>query len=290
MRLGLVGLGRMGGGIRDRLVDRGHEVVAYDQDPSLGGVESLEAMVDALEAPRVVWVMVPSGAATEDTLVDLWSLLDPGDIIVDGGNSNYRDSVRRGEDLAALGIRFLDAGTSGGIWGRTEGFCVMVGGPADAFAIVEPIFAALTSEGGYAHVGASGAGHFVKMTHNGIEYGLMQAYAEGFALLRAYDPTIDLQAVSALWNRGSVVRSWLLELAERAFTVDPDLDTLRGVVDDSGEGRWMVQEAIERGVPLDVIALAVFNRFSSRDDNAFAMRVLAALRREFGGHAVHAQA
>lgn len=288
MRLGLVGLGRMGGGIRDRLLDKGHEVVAYDQDPALGGVESLEAMVDALEAPRVVWVMVPAGAATEDTLVDLWSLLAPGDIIVDGGNSNYRDSVRRGEDLAALGIRFLDAGTSGGIWGRTEGFCVMVGGPADAFAIVEPIFAALTSKGGYAHVGASGAGHFVKMTHNGIEYGLMQAYAEGFALLRAYDPQIDLQAVSALWNHGSVVRSWLLELAEHAFTVDPNLDTLRGVVDDSGEGRWMVQEAIQREVPLDVIALAVFNRFSSRDDNAFAMRVLAALRREFGGHAVHA--
>ena len=290
MRLGLVGLGRMGAGIRDRLVDVGHEVVAYDQDPALGGVVSLRALVDALAAPRVVWVMVPAGAATEATLVELGMLLAPGDIVVDGGNSNYRDSVRRGAVLGAIGVRFLDAGTSGGIWGRTEGFCVMVGGEADAFAVVEPVFAALTARGGYAHVGAAGAGHFVKMTHNGIEYGLMQAYAEGFALLRAYDPDIDLQAVSALWNRGSVVRSWLLELAERAFTVDPDLETLRGVVDDSGEGRWMVQEAIERGVPLDVIALAVFNRFSSRDDNAFAMRVLAALRREFGGHAVHVQA
>lgn len=289
MRLGLVGLGRMGGGIRDRLVDRGHEVIAYDHDPALGGVASLPALVGALTQPRVVWVMVPAGAATEATLNELAALMAPGDIVVDGGNSNFRDSVRRGEVLAASGIRFLDAGTSGGIWGRTEGFCVMVGGPQDAFAVVEPVFAALTAPGGYAHVGASGAGHFVKMTHNGIEYGLMQAYAEGFALLRAYDPDIDLQAVSALWNRGSVVRSWLLELAERAFTVDPNLETLRGVVDDSGEGRWMVQEAIERGVPLDVIALAVFNRFSSRDDNAFSMRVLAALRREFGGHAVHTQ-
>jgi 6-phosphogluconate dehydrogenase len=206
--------------------------------------------------------------------------------VIDGGNSWYRDSIRRGKAAAERGLRFIDCGTSGGIWGLEKGFCLMVGGAPDAFAVAEPLFASLAPPEGYAHVGPVGTGHYVKMVHNGIEYGLMQAYAEGFALLKAYDEPVDLRAVSSLWNHGSVVRSWLLELAERAFTADPDLEALRGYVDDSGEGRWTVNEAVERAVPTHVLAAALFNRFDSRDDNSFAMRVLAALRNEFGGHAV----
>lgn len=289
MQLGLVGLGRMGAGIRDRLRDHGHEVLGYDQDASLGGVASLEALVASLAAPRVVWVMVPSGEATEQTVQALAGLLQPGDVLIEGGNSNYRDSIRRAEAVAAHGIGFIDSGTSGGVWGRANGFCLMVGGADEAVALAEPLFRSLAAEGGYAHLGPAGAGHFTKMVHNGIEYGLMEAYAEGFALLRAYDAPLDLQRITALWQHGSVVRGWLLELSERAFSADPDLEALRGVVDDSGEGRWMVQEAIERAVPLDVIATSVFKRFASRDDNSFAMRVLAAMRQQFGGHAVHTE-
>ena len=287
MQLGLVGLGRMGAGIRDRLRDHGHEVVGYDHDASLGGVASLEALLASLARPRVVWVMVPSGEATEQTVQALAGLLQPGDVLIEGGNSNYRDSIRRAEAVAARGIGFIDCGTSGGIWGRANGFCLMVGGAAEAVALAEPLFTSLAAEGGYAHLGPAGAGHFTKMVHNGIEYGLMEAYAEGFALLRAYDAPLDLQRITALWQHGSVVRGWLLELSERAFSADPGLDALRGVVDDSGEGRWMVQDAIDRAVPLDVIATSVFKRFASRDDNSFAMRVLAAMRQQFGGHAVH---
>ena len=286
MKIGLVGLGRMGAGISERLRRAGHEVTGYDRNPDVSQVASLPDLVRALDAPRIVWVMVPSGDATEATLRELAALLSPGDILVDGGNSNYKDSKRRAAELAERDIRFLDCGTSGGIWGLKEGFCLMVGGPDDAFAHVEPVFRALAPEGGYAHVGPSGAGHYVKMVHNGIEYGLLQAYAEGFDLLEAADFDLDLPRIASLWNRGSVVRSWLLELAERALESDPQLDSLRAYVDDSGEGRWTVQEAIERGVPADTIARALFARFASRDENSFAMRFIAALRREFGGHAV----
>jgi 6-phosphogluconate dehydrogenase len=286
MRIGLVGLGRMGAGISERVRRAGHDVTGYDRNPDLSQVASLTELVSALEPPRVVWVMVPSGDATEATLRDLAALLSAGDILVDGGNSDYKDSKRRAAELAEHGIRFLDCGTSGGIWGLKEGFCLMVGGPDDAFTHVEPVFRALAPEGGYAHVGPSGAGHYVKMVHNGIEYGLLQAYAEGFDLLEAAGFDLDLPRIASVWNRGSVVRSWLLELAERALESDPRLESLRAYVDDSGEGRWAVQEAVERGVPADTIARALFARFASRDENSFAMRFIAALRREFGGHAV----
>jgi len=286
VRIGLIGLGRMGDGIRARLRRGGHEVVGYDRNPDVTDVDSLQALVAALPAPRVVWVMVPAGDPTEQTIEELAGLLEAGDLVVDGGNSNYHDSIRRAASLAERGLRFVDAGTSGGIWGLEVGFCLMVGGDADAVAMVEPACLTLAPEGGYAHVGAVGAGHFTKMVHNGIEYGMLQAYAEGFELLHASKFAIDPHQVAALWNHGSVVRSWLLELAERAFEKDPGLDHLRGYVEDSGEGRWTVIEAIEHGVPAGVIAQSIFARFASRDDNAFGMRVIAALRNEFGGHAV----
>ncbi|MDA1002968.1 MAG: decarboxylating 6-phosphogluconate dehydrogenase [Chloroflexi bacterium] len=283
--IGIVGLGRMGSGIRDRLRLHGHVVLGYDRDPALADVPTLEALVAALPAPRVVWVMVPAGEATEETLSALGALLAAGDTLIEGGNSRYTDSIRRGQAYADLGIDFVDAGVSGGIWGLREGFCIMAGGAEGAIARVAPVFASLTSDGGWAHVGPSGAGHYTKMIHNGIEYGMLQAFAEGFELLHAYDAPIDLRQVAALWNHGSVVRSWLLELAERAFERDPELASLRGYVEDSGEGRWTVIDAIERGVPAGVIAQSIFARFASRDDNAYSMRVIAALRNEFGGHA-----
>ena len=286
MKIGLVGLGRMGAGMAERLRRKGHEVVGYDRSPDLSEVRSLEELVGALPLPHVVWVMVPAGDPTESTLKQLVDLASPGDILIDGGNSHYKDSMRRAKEFDARGIRFLDIGTSGGIWGLEVGFCLMVGGPRDAFEAVKPILRALAPENGYAHVGPSGAGHFTKMVHNGIEYGMLQAYAEGFALLHASEFDLDLRQIAALWNQGSVVRSWLLELAERAFAKSPKLDDLRAYVDDSGEGRWTVLEAVERGVPAGVIAQSLFNRFASRDDNSFAMRVIAALRNEFGGHPV----
>ena len=287
MRLGVVGLGRMGAGIAERLRSRGHEVVGYDQAAAVSDVATLEELVASLEPPRVVWLMVPAGDATTAVLADVAPLLQADDILIDGGNSNYRDSQTRARAVAAQGVRYLDVGTSGGIWGLREGFCLMVGGSAEAFGVVEPILRDLAPEGGYAHVGPSGAGHYTKMIHNGIEYGMLQAYGEGFELLKAADEfALDLEQVSALWNHGSVVRSWLLELAERAFAKDPQLEQLRGYVDDSGEGRWTVQEAVERGVPVGVLAQSLFSRFASRDDNPFGMRVIAALRNEFGGHAV----
>ncbi len=286
MKIGIVGLGRMGAGLAERLRRHGHEVVGYDRNPEISQVASYQQLVDALSPPRVVWLMVPAGNATQATIDEVGPLLAGGDIVVDGGNSYYKDSVRRAADLAERDVKFLDAGTSGGVWGLEEGFCLMVGGPEDAFATVEPIFQALAPAGGYAHVGPAGAGHYTKMVHNGIEYGMLQAYAEGFELLHACGYDLDLAQVAKLWNHGSVVRSWLLELAERAFAKDPDLEKLRGYVEDSGEGRWIVLEAVERGVPVGVIAHSLFSRFESRYEDAFAMRFIAALRNEFGGHAV----
>ena len=288
MQIGMIGLGRMGGGLAERLRRGGHEVVGYDRDASLSDVPTLEALVERLSKPRVAWVMVPAGAPTQQTLDTLATLLEPGDIVVEGGNSFFRDSIRRAEELASHDVRFIDAGVSGGIWGLEEGFCLMVGGERETVAVVEPAFLSLAPQDGYAHVGPIGAGHYTKMVHNGIEYGLLQAYAEGFDLLEHADFEVDMRQIATLWNHGSVVRSWLLELAERAFERDPHLEGLHAYVDDSGEGRWTVQEAIDRGVPAGVIAQSVFARFASRDENAFGLRMIAALRNEFGGHAVRA--
>jgi 6-phosphogluconate dehydrogenase len=287
MKIGMVGLGRMGAGIAERLRQGGHEVVGYDRDQSISDVASLRELVGALAVPRVVWVMVPAGAPTEGIIDELGGLLSPGDVAVDGGNSYYKDSMRRAAKLEQKGITFVDAGTSGGVWGLAEGFCLMVGGEAEAFAKVEPLLATLAPQGGYAYMGPAGAGHFAKMVHNGVEYGLLEAYAEGFHILQASAFEFDLAQVAGLWNRGSVIRSWLLELAVRAFADDPKLMKLRGYVDDSGEGRWTVLEAVEEGVPAPAIAAALFSRFASRDDDSFAMRLIAALRNQFGGHQVH---
>jgi len=286
MKIGVVGLGRMGAGIAERLRRAGHEVVGYDRNSAVSEVGSLAELAKSLTPPRVVWVMVPAGEATDGTLGELAGLAGAGDVLVDGGNSYYKDSMRWAKELSQRGIKFLDVGTSGGIWGLEIGFCLMAGGPRDAFETVEPILKTLAPEDGYAHVGPSGAGHFVKMVHNGIEYGMLQAYAEGFDLLQASEFGVDLHQVASLWNHGSVVRSWLLELGERAFAKDPKLESLRGYVDDSGEGRWTVLDAVERGVAADVIAHALFRRFTSREENSFSMRVIAALRNEFGGHPV----
>ena len=290
MTIGMVGLGRMGAGLAGRLRAAGHTVVGYDRNPDVSDVASIAEMVSKLPSPRIVWVMVPSGEITQSTIEEVASELTPGDIIIDGGNSYVKDTVRRGRELRARGIRFLDAGTSGGIWGQENGFCLMVGGDPEVVALVEPIFITLAPPDGYAHVGGAGAGHYTKMVHNGIEYGMLQAYAEGFDLLHsAAEYDLDLLQIARLWNHGSVVRSWLLELAEDAFAKDPGLDALQAYVDDSGEGRWTVLEAVERGVNVGVLAQALFARFTSREDNAFSMRVIAALRNEFGGHPVRAQ-
>jgi 6-phosphogluconate dehydrogenase len=289
MKVGVVGLGRMGAGIAERLRRHGHEVIGYDRDPALSDAASLEELVARLSAPRVVWVMVPAGAPTDATLRELADMCSKGDILIDGGNSYYKDSLRRAEELNERGVTFLDVGTSGGIWGLDAGFCLMVGGPSEAVETIEPILESLAPAAGYARVGPSGAGHFVKMVHNGIEYGMLQAYAEGFDLLQAAEFGVDLHQVASLWNRGSVVRSWLLELAERAFATDPKLESLRGYVDDSGEGRWTVLDAVERGIATDVIAHALFRRFTSREQDSFSMRVIAALRNEFGGHPVKSE-
>jgi 6-phosphogluconate dehydrogenase len=295
MQLGFVGLGRMGLNMVTRLARAGHTVVAYDRSPQAvaraaaagaTGAASLEALVSTLAAPKAIWLMVPAGDATESTVNALAALLSASDIVIDGGNSNFHDDVRRAQSLAAKGIRYVDAGTSGGIWGLEEGYCLMVGGDVEVCRHLEPIFLTLAPKGGYLRVGDHGAGHFVKMIHNGIEYGLMQAYAEGFELMHASPYKLDLGAIASLWTHGSVVRSWLLDLTARALAEDHDLSTLKGYVDDSGEGRWTIQEAIERAVPLPVITAAVFTRFRSREDNPFAERLLAALRNQFGGHAV----
>ncbi len=296
MEIGIYGLGRMGANMVRRLVRSGeHRVVAGNRSPGpvdevisegAEGAYSMEELVEKLEAPRVVWIMVPAGDATEQALLKFADLMDEGDILIDGGNSYFRDSVRRAKMLRERGLRFLDAGTSGGVWGLQVGYCLMVGGDSGAYEHVEPALKTLAPEDGYAYLGEAGAGHFVKMIHNGVEYGMMQAYAEGFEILEKSQYDFDLRAISSLWNQGSVVRSWLLELAERAFEKDGHLESIRGYAEDSGEGRWTVLEAINEDVPANVIAGSLFARFASRQDDSFAMKVIAALRGEFGGHAV----
>jgi 6-phosphogluconate dehydrogenase len=286
MDIGLVGLGKMGGNMRTRMRNAGHTVIGYDRNPEVSDVESLEALVEKLPTPKVVWVMVPAGDPTEHTVDSLTTLLQPDDIVIEGGNSNWRDSVRRAEGLAKAGLGYIDAGTSGGVWGRDEGYCLMVGGDAGHVATVQPIFDALAPEGGFVHTGAAGTGHFTKMVHNGIEYGLMQAYAEGYELLARSGLDIDAKGALSAWREGSVVRSWLLDLFVRALDQHPGLEGLAPVAKDSGEGRWTVQEAVERGVPVPVISAALFARFVSQDRDSVAMKAIAALREQFGGHAV----
>jgi 6-phosphogluconate dehydrogenase len=296
MQIGFVGLGRMGGNMVHRLRrDGDHAVVAFDPNADarhnveqFGAttVESLEALVPALQAPRAVWVMVPAGEITGNTIATLTELMVPGDVIVDGGNSNWRDTTARNQQCEAKGIHLVDAGTSGGIWGLEIGYCIMAGGTPDAIARLQPIFDTLCPTDGFMHVGPTGSGHFTKMVHNGVEYAMLQGYAEGFDILQASPFELDLHGIARLWNHGSVVRSWLLELAEKAFERDPKLSGLRGYVDDSGEGRWTVQEAIELRVPAPTIALSLFMRFDSRREDSFANKVIAALRNEFGGHPV----
>jgi 6-phosphogluconate dehydrogenase len=296
MQLAMIGLGRMGGNMVQRLLQGGHQVVVFDRSAdavkahvALGAkaAKDLTDLSGQLSALRVVWVMVPAGAAVESTIEQLLPGLSKGDIIIDGGNSNFKDSIRRAAALKEKGIGFIDAGTSGGVWGLTVGYCLMIGASPEAFKVCEPIFKTLAPPDGYAHVGPPGAGHYVKMIHNGIEYGMLQAYAEGYEILHASkDFKLDLHQISSVWNRGSVVRSWLNELAERAFADDANLTALKGYVEDSGEGRWTVQEAIDLDVPAPVITLSLLTRFRSRQSDSFGAKVIAALRNEFGGHAV----
>ena len=299
MRVGMVGLGRMGANMTTRLLKGGHDVVVFDLDPGAveqaraggaTGAAGLEALVAALAPPRVVWVMVPAGAPTDQTVEHLRDLLTAGDCVVDGGNSRWTDSQRHADLLSAGGIEMVDAGTSGGVWGLQEGYCLMVGGSAEAVALIEPVLTTLAPPDGWAHVGPTGAGHFTKMVHNGIEYALMQAYAEGFELLDRGPYDLDLHQIAEVWRHGSVVRSWLLDLGAAALREDPDLSAISGYVEDSGEGRWTVEAAIDAAVPTPTIAMALFARFASRTPDAFSNRMLAALRNQFGGHAVrHAE-
>jgi 6-phosphogluconate dehydrogenase len=295
MKLGFVGLGKMGGNMVRRLLADKHEVVAWARGEdavkeavSYGavGATSLEDVVPRLSPPRVVWLMIPAGDPVESSIAALRPLLSKGDVIVDGGNSRFTDSARRAADLAKSGIGFLDAGTSGGIWGRVNGYCLMVGGEAEHFRTVEPAFRTLAPPEGYAHVGAAGAGHFVKMVHNAVEYSMLQGYGEGFEMLQASDYGLDLLKISRLWTHASVVRSWLLDLLVLALEKDPKLETIKGYVQDSGEGRWTLHEAIERAVPMPTLAAALFARFTSRQTESFSAKVIAALRNQFGGHAV----
>ncbi len=296
MRLAMIGLGRMGGNMSERLVRGGHEVVVYARkaeevqryvSKGATGASGLSDVTSKLKSPRIVWIMVPAGKPVEETIASLLPGLTKGDVIIDGGNSNYRDSMRRAADLQAKGIHFVDSGTSGGIWGLANGYCLMIGASPEAFKLCEPIFKTLAPPDGYAHMGPPGSGHYVKMIHNGIEYGMLQAYAEGYEILHASrDFKLDLRKIAAVWNRGSVVRSWLNELAETAFEKDGELRDLRGYVEDSGEGRWTVQEAIDLDVPAPVITLSLLARLRSRQTDSFSAKVIAALRNEFGGHAV----
>jgi 6-phosphogluconate dehydrogenase len=298
MRLGMIGLGKMGGNMTRRLLRGGHEVVGYATsrssiDEVVGegaeGAASVAQLVAMLDPSRVVWSMVPAGEPTESVVGELAERLSAGDIVIDGGNSRYTDSVRRAETLASKEIGFADAGTSGGIWGLAEGYCLMVGATDEVFAAVKPILATLAPDDGYAHVGPPGAGHFTKMVHNGVEYALMQAYGEGFEILKRSEFGLDVSTIAEVWRHGSVVRSWLLDLAARALAEDPDLEKVAPWVEDSGEGRWTVQAAIDSAVPAPAIALALFTRFASRDDDSFSNKMLAALRHQFGGHEIRAE-
>ncbi len=289
MKLAMVGLGRMGGNMTKRLERDGHEVATYARSGG-GTASSLEELVQQLEPRRAAWLMIPAGDPTEQAVNQLLDLLESGDVIVDGGNSNFRDSQRRAGLAKERGIGYVDAGVSGGVWGLENGYCLMVGGDSEHVAYLEPAFRTLAPDDGYAHVGPSGAGHFVKMVHNGIEYGLMQAYAEGFDIMRASEFELDLREIAGIWRYGSVVRSWLLELLYNAFEQEGnDLEKIAGYVEDSGEGRWTVFEAINESVPAPVIASSLFARFASRQDESFAAKINAALRKQFGGHAVKAE-
>ncbi len=296
MQFGMIGLGRMGANMARRLLRGGHEGVVSNRSPGpikeleaegAVGARSLSELVDRLAAPRAIWLSLPAGQVTEDTLNQLAPLLSRGDVIVDSGNSFYKDAIRRAERLKESGLDLLDQGTSSGIWGLENGFCLMIGGSQASFERLEPAFKTLAPPDGYLHTGPSGSGHFVKMVHNGVEYGMLQAYGEGFEILKASDfEALDLRAISHLWNQGSVVRSWLLDLAERAFAKEPDLASIQGYVEDSGEGQWAVIESIEKNVPAPVLALSLLMRFRSRQEDSFGAKVIAALRNEFGGHAV----
>jgi len=288
MKLGMIGLGRMGGSMLTRLRRHGHEVIGFDRDPAARDVASLEELVAGLDndARCVVWVMVPSGEPTTDTIAALADLLGSGDLVIDGCNSNFRHSQAHGAALAERGIGFVDAGVSGGVWGLDEGYCIMAGGTHEDIAHLEPVFDALVTTDGFAHVGPVGAGHYTKMIHNGVEYGMMQSFAEGYELLAASEIDIDLPAALEVWRHGSVVRSWLLDLFAAAVDADPELDSVRGWAEDSGEGRWTVEQAVELAVPAPAITAALFARFSSRQDDAPAMRAIAVMRNAFGGHEV----
>ncbi|MEV6543677.1 phosphogluconate dehydrogenase (NAD(+)-dependent, decarboxylating) [Streptomyces sp. NPDC051665] len=291
MQLGLIGLGKMGGNMRERIRLAGHTVIGYDRNPEVTDVESLAELVDKLEAPRTVWVMVPAGAPTQSVVDELGELLQPGDVIVDGGNSRWTDDEKHAEELGAKGIGFVDAGVSGGVWGLKNGYALMVGGDAENIAKVQPIFDALKPEGefGFVHAGKVGAGHFSKMVHNGIEYAMMQAYAEGWELLEKVHSVTDVREVFRSWQEGTVIRSWLLDLAVNALDGDEHLDKLRGFAEDSGEGRWTVEAAIDNAVPLPAITASLFARFASRQDDSPQMKMIAALRNQFGGHAVESK-
>jgi 6-phosphogluconate dehydrogenase len=297
MQIGMIGLGRMGMNMARRLLQGGHQVAAYNRGQDkvkiiaaegAEGFSTVEEMVSHLQHPKAVWLMLPAGKVVDDHLNQLRPLLSAGDIVIEGGNTYYRDDIRRATFLASGGVHYMDVGVSGGIWGLKIGYCMMAGGDRKIFNHLEPLFRTLAPENGYQYCGETGAGHFVKMVHNGIEYGMMQAYGEGFALLEAspYNGGLDFSKLAGLWNHGSVIRSWLLELLERAFAEDPRLETIKGYVEDSGEGRWSVQEAVDLGVSVPSLAISLFQRFSSRKEDAFENRILAALRREFGGHAV----
>jgi 6-phosphogluconate dehydrogenase len=289
MKLAMVGLGRMGGNMTKRLERDGHEVATYARSGG-GTASSLEELVQQLQPRRAVWLMIPAGDPTEQSVKELVELLEPGDVIVDGGNSNFRDSQRRAALARERGIGYVDAGVSGGVWGLENGYCLMVGGERDDVVYLEPAFRTLAPEDGYAHVGPAGAGHFVKMVHNGIEYGLMEAYAEGFEIMKASEFELDLHEIAGIWRYGSVVRSWLLELLYNAFEQEGnELESIAGYVEDSGEGRWTVFEAINESVPAPVITSSLFARFASRQDDSFAAKINAALRKQFGGHAVKAE-
>jgi 6-phosphogluconate dehydrogenase len=300
MEVAFIGLGRMGANMVRRLSQGGHSVIAYNRTAEktkelvgeghgVVGAYSLKEVVEKLKTPRIVWLMVPAGQVVDDHIAELEPLLSPGDIIIDGGNSYYKDSVRRGQEVTAKGFHFMDVGTSGGVWGLKVGYCLMIGGEQAIFERREPLFKTLAPPDGYGYMGDHGAGHLVKMVHNGVEYGMLQAYGEGFEILNASQYDLDLLKISHLWNQGSVVRSWLLELAELAFEADPKLAGIKGWVADSGEGRWTVLEAMEHDVPAPVITLSLLERFRSRQDESFSAKVIAALRNQFGGHAVKSE-